>query len=388
MIKKILDKKNSQISQVVILSMIFGFGSGVVGQIVADVYIDPWRQDYITQGIYDNTTDVPEIPQLRRVERFLGIEQDFEVNKSITKVNSALVGIYKKKAVSGQAALNQVYTAADLVANGVALTSDGWLATHQKALADFDLKNLVVIFNHQLFEVKQMVQDETTGVAFIKISADNLGIVTLGDSRESTLGQLGVVTNVLGEVTVVNVKDNDYRQLSTPQEYVFSSERYDYSLLISKGLDSNYLGSPVVNLGGEVIGIVYEIRDDGQALAVPINQFKSIILDVLRSNTVNRPLLGVMYVDLSKVVGLNVANGKDLSRGALIYQSPNRNTPAFSAGFKEGDIILSIDGQLVDENSNLTELIQQYQVGDEVSIEYLRSGVTATVDVVLSAAVQ
>ncbi len=123
-------QKDQFISQVVILSMVFGFAAGVVGQIVADVYINPWRQDYLDQSLNTKGNLPSIIPELRRVKKFLGIQQDFEVNNSITKAAPALAGIYLKK--SGHDLLNQIYLPQDLQANGFVLTSDGWLISQGK----------------------------------------------------------------------------------------------------------------------------------------------------------------------------------------------------------------------------------------------------------------
>ncbi len=384
MIKKFFGKsKESYISSVVILAMVFGFSAGIVGQIVADVYIDPWRDIYTTQDFYPSTNTAPNIPELRRVERFLGIEQDFEVSKSVAKVGPALVGIYQKKN-SGSDALSQIYLPSDLIANGFVLTSDGWLVSHQQALKNFTDKEIVVSYDQNIFAVEQMIVDSVTGVVFLKIPANNLGIVILGDSEETTLGQLSLVLNDLGRVMVVNVIDSDYQDQLSTNDFIFTSESYNSSLLVSKGITDQYLGSPLVNLGGEVVGVIYEIKDNGEALAVPINQFKSIILDILRSNIIKRPFLGVTYIDLAKSVGLDDELTDNLNRGALVYKLPGRNTPAFDAGLKTGDIILSVDGQLVDAGSSLAELIQQYQVTDEVNLEFSRDGTVFNESVMLS----
>src|SRR3989344_9353067 len=115
---KFLSKKGEKrlISEVVILSVIFGLAAGIVGQIITDVYIDPFSQDYFYQNINTNQSII-EIPELRRVKRFLGIEQDFEVNKSVKQALPNLIGIYLKKPPS-QDILNQIYLSQDLLGNG------------------------------------------------------------------------------------------------------------------------------------------------------------------------------------------------------------------------------------------------------------------------------
>src|SRR3989339_811417 len=95
--KNKIGNTNRFISQVVVLAVIFGFFAGVVGQIFADVYLDPWP-DGLIKLPGDNQDNPLNVPELRRVKRFLGIEQDFEVEKSIRQALPAMVGVYLKKA--------------------------------------------------------------------------------------------------------------------------------------------------------------------------------------------------------------------------------------------------------------------------------------------------
>jgi S1-C subfamily serine protease len=373
------EQKNRIISQVVILSMIFGFTAGIVGQIVADVYIDPWQQDFNGQNLNGNQ-DISTIPELRRVKRFLGIEQDFEVNKSVEKVSPSLVGIYSKKPASSNL-LNQIYLPENLQANGFILTSDGWVVSYGEAFANFRPEQLVVVYDNQVLSIENIITDSTTGVVFLKIPASNLPVVVLGDSDETISGQLAITLNSLNETIVTNIKNPDYQSVTSVNDYVISSEEYGKSILLTDILEDTYLGAPLVNLGGEIVGIIKEIdRSRGVVTAVPINQFRSLILDVLRSNIVKRPFLGVKYIDLAWAVGL----GSSLTQqGALIWQNPTYNTPAADAELKEDDIIVSIDGQPVDKDSSLTELIQQYQPGDEIILEILRNGQTLNKSAIL-----
>ncbi len=370
-------QKDQFISQVVILSMVFGFAAGVVGQIVADVYINPWRQDYLDQSLNTKGNLPSIIPELRRVKKFLGIQQDFEVNNSITKAAPALAGIYLKK--SGHDLLNQIYLPQDLQANGFVLTSDGWLISQGKVFDKFKTDQLVVVHNNIVFSVDNIIKDSTTGIVFLKVSASNLSVVVLGDSDEMTLGQLAIALNNLNEAEVVNIKSPGYQAINSASDFITSSEGYKQLFLLSGGLDEFYIGSPLLNLAGEVVGVVNNIDPEkGIVTAVPINQFRSIILDVLRNNIIKRSFLGIDYLDLAWVTNLDQKLAQGLNQGALVYGNPTRNTPAADAGLQANDIILSIDGQLVDKNMSLTELVQQYQPGDEISLEILRDGKTIT----------
>ena len=373
---KFFQKQKQQfISQVVIIAIICGFSAGVVGQIVADVYIDPWQQDYFYQN-FNLNANVDLIPELRRVKQFLGIEQDFEVNKSINKVAPAVIGIYQKKS-AGKTILGQIYLPQDLAATGFILTSDGWLVGLGEVFNSLDSKQAVVVYDGKTYAINEVIIDSTTDVAFIKISANNLPVVVLGDSDEAISGQLVIGLNGLAEAMVTNIRNINYRNLNSVNNLAVSSEQYNELILLAGNLNPSYLGSPLINLGGEVVGVVNEINQTQNLVtAVPINQFRSIILDVLKSNIIKRSFLGVNYLDLAWTVGLDDATSQELTQGALVYQNPLRTTPAAEIGLQANDIILSVDDQPVDKNSSLTELIQQYQAGDEVNLEIRRGGQT------------
>jgi serine protease Do len=133
-----------------------------------------------------------------------------------------------------------------------------------------------------------------------------------------------------------------------------------------------------------MIGVLAQgAPEAGSSYAVPVNQFRNIILDVLRNGQIKRPWLGINYVDLTGISGWDESLTQKQTHGALVWQNPKANTPAAQAGLKANDIILSIDGQPVDKNSRLADLVQVYKAGDELELEILRQGKTIKVKVKL-----
>lgn len=356
------------ISEVVILSVIFGFSAGIVGQIIANVYLDPWRS-------YDdgslNVNQPAAMPELRRTKRFLGIEQDFQVELALRQSRLTVVGLYRKKI--GDSVLSQLYPPSELLGSGVILTSDGWLITSQSVLGSVATERLVVIYRNQQFAIEQAVADQITGLIFLKITAKNLPVIILGDSDENMLGQLAVTVNALGEATVPVIEKLDFQPIDQNSDFVLSSEAYADRLLLGGDLSVAYLGAPVLNLAGEVTGIISAIDATSRNVtAVPINQFRSVILNLLKNDAFARPYLGVLYLDLAHAPGLTGAVVAQASQGALVYRPPLRHSPAADAGLQVNDIILSVDGQAVDATNNLTKLIQRNQPGDVISLTVLR----------------
>jgi len=374
--------KKQLISETVIISVVFGLAAGIVGQILADVYINPWRQDYVSQQFEVNQGISNLTPELQKVKKFLGIQQDFEVSNSVLKAAPSLVGIYQKKKPSSEI-LNQIYLTQDLLGNGFILTSDGWLVSHGSVISSLDSKQLVVAHGNTTYSVERAVTDSVTGIVFLKISADNLPVALLGDSGENSYGQLAIALNFLKEVAVTNIKNPGYQSGNKPQDFILSSEKYPDLILLENNLADSYLGAPLLNLVGEVTGVVSEISSDNKVItAVPISQFRPIILSILRDNLIKRPYLGINYINLAKAVGIDsTITGK---LGALVYQNSVKLSPAAAADLKSGDIIVAVEGQTVNADNNLTALVQQYQPGDELTFEIIRDKKTIEKKIILS----
>jgi len=374
--------KDQLVSEVVIVSIIFGFSAGVAGQIVADVYINPWEIDGLSLS-NTNENSTLAVPELQRVKKFVGIEQDFEVNKTVTKIYPALCGVYLKKAESG-GALSRVYLPGELQATGLIFTSDGWIMTYDPALATYKKEQLQISVSQKLYDADALVYDKLTGVWFIKISANNLPVVALGDSAEAAAGQLAVTLNAGSDAAVLNIQNPEFIFLENANSLAAPAEQFRKIINFTSALKGNYAGGPVANLDGEIIGIIKDIGDQKKvASAIPINQVRPAALNVLRSKQVKRPFLGVTYLDLAKAPGLPAVLSQGLSAGALIYQNPKAKSPAALAGLKINDIIVSVDNQRLDQNTDLTDVIMQYSPQAKVRLEIRRAGKTESIDATL-----
>jgi len=196
--------KNSMISQTVILAIIFGFAAGMVGQIMADVYVDPFQDELLRQALFFNQAIDPIIPELRRASKFLGIEQDFQVDRAINQIRPSLAGIFPVKTTLANKQ-NISYQPNELVASAFVLTSDGWLATSQDIGARAPI-NMVVVHQSKQYEIERVVADSSSNVTFVKVNAQNLRVVTLGDSAAVKLGQLMLTLNSFDQARVTTIQ--------------------------------------------------------------------------------------------------------------------------------------------------------------------------------------
>ena len=144
----------------------------------------------------------------------------------------------------------------------------------------------------------------------------------------------------------------------------------------------------MINLSGEVVGINTAIDAQGQSVgfAIPINSVRSQIQIVAAGGTISRPQLGVRYVPVT--ADLATANKLSAKTGALVVHGSGigdvavtAGGPADLAGIKEGDIIVSINGEKIIETNDLGTVIQKYKPGDSVAVVLNRQGQVKTVSV-------
>jgi 2-alkenal reductase len=126
-------------------------------------------------------------------------------------------------------------------------------------------------------------------------------------------------------------------------------------------------GGPLINLGGEVIGIntlVFRggfLQTEGLGFAIPSNLAQTVVHQLIESGEISSPFLGVQYQALNQ---------------GILLQDILLDTPASQAGFQVGDIIVSINGQTVDNRHPLITLLLQHSIGDTVTVELLRGDET------------
>ncbi|MBN1778949.1 MAG: PDZ domain-containing protein [Candidatus Buchananbacteria bacterium] len=373
------NQKDRKLLQSIFLASAFGFFAGLAGQALGTVYFDPWRQhflNYQTQVIQQQNNQTSDIQELKKVKKVIGTEQDFAVDQAIRKVDASVVGFYPIKKAS-QNILQSIYYPADLLGSGFILTSDGWLATDQSVVNENKKGLVVVVYQGQEYKIDQLVTDPMTGITFVKITANNLPVVLLGDSDELLAGQLVVGDNSFGQASVDYVKSLNFQNQSTSQDYVLSSEKYARFILLTNNLDNSYLGGPIINSNGEVVGVIQSNKN--QTIVVPINHFRPVLVSVFRDGSIRRSYLGVQYIDLS-----NTTSASDQQSGALIYSQPKKNSPAANAKLQVGDVIISVENQLIDKTNSLAEIIQQYQSGDSLNLEVLRDDKNIKLNVSLS----
>jgi len=143
-------------------------------------------------------------------------------------------------------------------------------------------------------------------------------------------------------------------------------------------------GGALVNLKGELVGINSAIATStgtyaGYSFAIPVNLVKKVMDDLLEFGEVQRGLLGVKIVDVSKVAS---QKNLDVMQGVYVSQV-NEGSAAEQAGIEQDDVITAIDGRPVTSVSELQELVARHRPGHTVSVTYRRQGKEKSVKTIL-----
>jgi S1-C subfamily serine protease len=175
-----------------------------------------------------------------------------------------------------------------------------------------------------------------------------------------------------------------------------SSDVLQNLLQTDAAINEGNSGGPLVGLNGQVIGINTAVAGGGAeniGFAIPIDDIKGLITSVLEEGKLERPYLGVRYVQLTDDLAARFE--LETKRGAYIMPheageeaSVLPNSPAAKAGLREGDVITKLSGEAVDDGHSLTALIGKHKVGEEITLSIVRDGKDQEVKVKLEASPQ
>ena len=287
---------------------------------------------------------------------------------------------------------------------GIIISSGGLIITNRHVVPSGTTSVSVTLSDGTELKNVQILgrtsENDTLDVAFLKVTNDGghkLVPAALGDSAKVQVGDPVVaIGNALGQFqnTVTSGIISGFgRNVEASDAMGVGSESLDNLFQTDAAINEGNSGGPLVNLNGQVIGINTAIAGGAQNIgfAIPINDLKGLIGQVFRTGKFARPYLGVRFIPLSAAV----AKQYDLpvTSGAYIAPAVDASTPSVVAGspadkggLKEGDIIIKVNGQTVDQAHSLTSLLAQHQVGDKVTLVVVRDGKHITKQVVLEAA--
>lgn len=240
----------------------------------------------------------------------------------------------------------------------------------------------VVLSDGSHVEAILLGADETTDLAVLEIDdAKVKAVAEFGNSDELRVGEPAIaIGNPLGlgfsqSVTsgVISAKDRTIQVNPATSLHVIQTDA---------AINPGNSGGPLVNIAGQVIGInslkIAQQGIEGLGFAIPINEAKPIIRDLIENGRVIRPYMGVSLIDLEAISiqkqrqVLNLP--PEVKEGVVIYDI-RRNSPAFEDGIRQNDVIVALDGKKIKNTADLQRyLYTEKSVGDKMTVTFYRDG--------------
>jgi len=223
-------------------------------------------------------------------------------------------------------------------------------------------------------------KDDRLDLAVLELKgATDLPNCALGDSEKLKVGEYVVAVGNpfgLGHTVTMGIVSAKGRAIGAGP--------YDDFIQTDAAINPGNSGGPLFNLNGQVVGINTAINPSGKGIgfAIPIDDLKSVLPQILAKGHVERGRLGVVAQPVD--AALAKAMGLDRARGALVAEV-EAGGPADRAGVKAGDLIVAVGGQEVAHSEELPRMIAKHAPGETVNVKLLRDGREVTVDVALAA---
>ncbi len=261
--------------------------------------------------------------------------------------------------------------------SGVIISTDGYIVTNNHVVQDADEIN-VTLNDKKEFKGRIIGTDKTTDLALIKIEAENLPAIPIGDSDKLKLGEwvlaVGNPFSLTSTVTagIVSAKSRSLR-----------ANDVESFIQTDAAINPGNSGGALVNAKGELVGINAMLYSQtgsfsGYGFAIPTTIMNKVVDDLKRYGTVQRALLGISGTDLDKYIDEQKAKGKEeadldfgTTQGVIALEVPIDGAAA-AAGIEEKDVITAIDGKPVTSMATLLEILASHRPGDNVKVTLLR----------------
>lgn len=264
--------------------------------------------------------------------------------------------------------------------SGVIISPDGYIVTNNHVIQNAS-KIQVTLNNNENYMAEVIGSDPKTDIALLKIQAEDLEYLPFGDSNNTRIGEwvlaVGNPFNLTSTVTagIISAKSRDLGMDANVSSFIQTDA----------AINPGNSGGALVNMHGELIGINTAITSQtgsyvGYAFAVPSNNARKIVEDILEFGDVQQGILGIRGVQASRLPA-----EMEISATEGVYvDHVEQGSGAFKAGIKKGDIINRIDNVEIRKFSDLSGYIGSKRPDDVVQVQVLRGNDEKTLNVKLT----
>ncbi|MBI2550996.1 trypsin-like peptidase domain-containing protein [Candidatus Uhrbacteria bacterium] len=276
---------------------------------------------------------------------------------------------------------------------GFFVTGDGYVVTNRHVVDEENQVFVVITDSGRELSATLIATDPILDLAVLKVDGGPFPMVSLGDSDGLQVGQTVIaIGNTLSEYqnTVTKGVISGLNRRVAAGMWMGRSEIIEQAIQTDAAINPGNSGGPLINLSGNVIGVNTAVNNEGEAIgfAIPSNDVARVVSDIRQFGRIVRPWLGVRYImltpDIASQAGLDIDHGAWISggEGAAVLAG----SPAEQAGVKDGDIIVSINGQALSFAKTLSQSLAPFHPADHVELLVRRGGADIAISVVLQEA--
>ena len=267
--------------------------------------------------------------------------------------------------------------------SGVIIRPDGYIVTNNHVINGAD-EIEVTLENNSVYPAKLVGTDPATDIALLKIEAEDLPCIEMGDSDQLRLGDwvlaIGSPYDLRSTITAGIVSANGRSLPNYDGQF-----RVESFIQTDAAVNPGNSGGALVNTAGELVGINTSIISltgsySGYSFAVPVNIVKKIADDFINYGSVQRALLGITMSEIDA----NRAKSLGLMEVSGVYVEEVRpEGPADKAGIKAGDILTEINLNVVRNGAAVQEQMSKLRPGEQIVVTLLRDGARKEIFVTL-----
>ncbi len=295
-------------------------------------------------------------PSMKRFKQFEGMPKEFsELFKNLPQNPRGFDFGAKKKSAHG---------------SGFIISQDGYIVTNTHVI-DGASKITVKTDDKRELTATLVGSDKHSDIALLKVDAENLPYVSLGDSDKLDVGQWVVAIG-----TPFGLDYTATQGIVSALSRSLPADTYVPFIQTDAAVNPGNSGGPLFDLAGNVIGVNSQIYSRsggymGVSFAIPSNIVKNVTEQLKTNGSVSRGWLGVGIQGIDESLAESL--GRDDVRGSLI-SSVTPSSPADKAGLQAGDLILEFDGKAVNSVSDLPLIVGNTPIGKKVNVNIVRAG--------------
>lgn len=351
---------------IVLLSIIFGVGGGILGDKFVIPYLATLPQFQDSEFITSKGTTVT----IQKTE-INEVKDGVVFSDAIQKARPSVVSVYSAQ---DRRVLFEDIVTIEGGATGVVVAADGVILTSKSAVLEIDTEDYYIATpDGKEYPVERVTKDPLLDIVFLKINADNLSPVELALSDEIAEGDRVLAFGGPAQKELKKI----YSDIISSASFSLSRDTRDVLqgvIALQDEYPLEYSGAPVVGLDGKLLGLLSVTDNQGVIVqsVIPVEYVDPILPFGISGKQIIRPNLGISYIDISPEFA--ALNNLSVTSGALVVSSENPDI------FVPGDVIVGVNQDNIDMRQSFSQLYSSLFDVNEISFIILRN--SAEVEIV------